>query len=91
MSGGDLKLANGSVGWLDPISSGNAASQKGAITYGGTIEIGKDAGGVYENVGYDPNRLQQGHPIDFAAEQNYLRHMSGFWGALSPMEQPRSW
>lgn len=81
VAGGNVTLANGSVGWLDPKSSGNAASQKGEIVYGGTAAIATDGGG-YENVGYGSK--SKGQPIDFAAERNYLANMSGFWGGLAP-------
>lgn len=72
VAGRNLELKNGSVG--------DKNNQQGLIYAGGpTIDIGNIPN--VNKVGY--GSLVQTNPINFAAEQQYLTGMSGFWGALS--------
>jgi choice-of-anchor A domain-containing protein len=73
--GGDVTLSNGSVGYLQSTNSGGPDSQNGLVVYGGTANFAPDA---------RFGEAKQGTPIDFAAEENYLRTMSDYWGGLAP-------
>ena len=74
VTGGNVTLTNGSVGYLEPGNTGSAISQKGNIVYGGTAT-------VLAPVGY--GTLQLGTPIDFAAERNFLTGLSGSLNSLA--------
>ena len=76
VAGNNVRLENGSVGYIGKENSGAPEYQKGVVTWGGTATIAAD-------VGFDKINSGPGNPINFAAEQKYLTTMSGNWGNLS--------
>ena len=65
------------------VSGGNLNVSGGSNASGNTV-LSPDASVLLYTMGNPNGSLVTGSPIDFAAEEQYLKCASAFWGALAP-------